>query len=59
MLIAEFFVVFFQFVIFHPIFSLSQLKGVIGDLENAEGDLIDSTETRTLDSSDEGNEENQ
>ena len=43
---------------FHPIF-LSQVKGVVGDLEYAERDLTDSTETRSLDSSDEGDEENQ
>ena len=35
------------------------MKGVVGDLEYAESDLADSTETRSLDSSDEGHEENQ
>ena len=56
-LIAEFFVVFFVRN-FSSIF-LSQVKGVVGDLEYAESDLADSTETRSLDSSDEGHEENQ
>ena len=40
-------------------FLLSQVKGVVGDLEYAESDLADSTETRSLNSSDEGHEKNQ
>ena len=38
---------------------LSQVKGVVGDLEYAESNLNGSTETRGFNSIDEGDEENQ
>ena len=48
-----------MFVIFRPFFSSSQVKVVVSHLEYATSDLTDSTETRMIDSGDEGDEKNQ